>query len=270
MVTIDIARIEAFLFDLDGVITQTASIHARAWKRLFDEFLARQVAPTGAAFIPFDLETDYRRYVDGKPRMAGLLSFLAARGLGVPTGDPRDQAEQKTAHGLASRKDHYFMELLAREGVQVFDPAVALLREARSRGVRLAVASSSHHCAEILHAGRLTALFDARVDGIDLERLSLSGKPAPDIFLEAARRLGVFPARAAVFEDATTGVAAARAGGFGLVVGVGHGTHAADLLESGADHVVTDLSEVHLEGYRPPTLKTQYDSARLQGGLPEE
>ena len=126
---------------------------------------------TGAALIPFDLETDYRRYVDGKPRMAGLLSFLAARDLDVPMGEPGDQAGQETAHGLASRKDHYFMELLAREGVQVLDPAVALLREARGRGLRLAVASSSHHCTEILRAGRLTALFDARVDGIDLDRM---------------------------------------------------------------------------------------------------
>jgi beta-phosphoglucomutase family hydrolase len=252
MVTIDVARYEAFLFDLDGVITQTASIHAQAWKQLFDELLARQVARTGAALIPFDLETDYRRYVDGKPRMAGLLSFLAARGLDVPMGEPGDQVEHETAHGLARRKDHYFAELLAREGVQVFHPAVALLREARGRGVRLAVASSSHHCAEILRAGSLTALFDARVDGIDLDRLRMSGKPAPDMFLEAARRLGVFPACTVVFEDATSGVAAARAGGFGLVIGVGPSTHAAALLESGADHIVSDLSEVHLEGYRTP------------------
>ncbi|MGZ5917569.1 MAG: beta-phosphoglucomutase family hydrolase [Methyloceanibacter sp.] len=255
MVTIDAARYEALLFDLDGVITPTASIHARAWKQLFDEFLAREVAATGAALIPFDLESDYRRYVDGKPRMAGVLSFLAARGLDVPMGEPGDQAGQETAHGLASRK-HYFMELLAREGVQVFDPVVALLREARGRGLRLAVASSSRHCTEILHAGRLTAFFDARVDGIDLDRMHLSGKPAPDMFLEAARRLGVLPARAVVFEDATTGVAAARSGGFGLVVGVGHGVHAAALLESGADHVVSDLGEVRLEGYRAPSLKT--------------
>lgn len=250
MVTIDVARFEAFLFDLDGVITQTATIHGRAWKQLLDELLARQVARTGAALTPFDLETDYRRYVDGKPRMAGLLSFLTARGLDVPVGEPEDPAEAETAHGLARRKDLYFAELLAREGVQVFDPAVALLREARARGVCLAVASSSRHCAEILRAGGLTALFDARVDGIDLERLRLSGKPAPDMFLEAARRLGVLPARAVVFEDATTGVAAARAGGFGLVVGVGPSTHAAALLESGADHIVSDLDEVRLEGCR--------------------
>jgi beta-phosphoglucomutase family hydrolase len=255
MVTIDVERYEAFLFDLDGVITQTASIHARAWKQLFDEFLARQVAQTGAVFVPFDLESDYRRYVDGKLRIAGVLSFLGARGISVPMGNQGDQAGQGTAHELASRKDHYFVELLAREGVQVFGSAVALLREARGRGVRLAVASSSQHCAEILRAGRLTALFDTRVDGIDIDRLDLSGKPAPDMFLEAARRLNVSPIRAVVFEDATAGIAAARAGGFGLVIGVGRDTHAAALLESGADQVVAGLSEVCLQGYCRPPLK---------------
>jgi HAD superfamily hydrolase (TIGR01509 family) len=148
---------------------------------------------------------------------------------------------------LASRKDHYFAELLVREGVKVFDSVPPLLQDARRRGVRTAVASSSHHCAEILRAGGLTALFDARVDGIDLDRLGLAGKPSPDIFLEAARRLGVSPMRAVVFEDATAGVAAAHAGGFGLVVGVGRGTQAAALLASGAGQVVADLSEVDLQ-----------------------
>ena len=250
MVIVDLERFEALLFDLDGVITRTASLHSRAWKQLFDEFLALRAAQTGTSFVPFDVETDYRRYVDGKPRVAGVLSFLAARGIDVPMGEPGDQAEQQTVHGLARRKDRYFLELLGREGVQVFDPAVALLRSARGRGMRTAVASSSHHCAEILRAGHLTAFFDVRVDGIDLDDLGLPGKPAPDMFLEAARRLGVFPACAVVFEDATTGVAAARAGGFGLVVGVGHGTQAAALIKSGANHVVTDLSEVRLKGHR--------------------
>lgn len=254
MVTIDIERFDALLFDLDGVITETASIHARAWKRLFDEFLARQSAQSGTALVPFDLETDYRRWVDGKPRIAGVRSFLTARGIDVPLGEPDDQAEQGTAHGLASRKDQYFEELLAREGVKVFPPAVTLLREARERGVRLAVASSSHHCKEILEAGRLTAFFDVCVDGIDIDRLGLTGKPAPDMFLEAARRLREPPARSAVFEDATAGVAAARAGGFGLVIGIGHNAHAAALRGSGADQVVASLSEVRLQGYHRASL----------------
>jgi len=250
MVIIDAARFEALIFDLDGVITQTASIHARAWKQIFDEFLARQAEQTHKAFVPFDLETDYRRYVDGKPRIAGALSFLAARGIEVPMGEPGDEADQWTAQGLAGRKDQYFTALVEREGVEVFAPAVALLREAREHGMRLAVASSSHHCADILRAAHLTEFFDARVDGVDIDRLDLKGKPAPDMFLEAARRLGVAPSRAAVFEDATAGVAAAHSGGFGLAVGVGSGPHAAALLESGADQVVANLGEVSLQGNR--------------------
>lgn len=246
MVIIDVSRFEALIFDLDGVITQTASLHARAWKQLFDEFLARRVTEADGTFVPFDLENDYRRYVDGKPRIAGLASFLSARGITVPTGAPRDQADQKTAHGLASRKDHYFAELLTREGVRVSASAEPLLREARRCGIRTGIASSSHHCAEILHAAGLTALFDARVDGIDLDRLGLAGKPAPDMFLEAARRLNASPTCTAVFEDATAGVEAARAGRFGLVIGVGSAAHALDLLKHGADKVVADLGEVQL------------------------
>lgn len=252
MVTIDVERFAALIFDLDGVITQTASLHARAWKQLFDEFLARQTAEAGREFAAFYAEADYRRYVDGKARTAGVLSFLAARGIEVPTGVPEDRPEEETAHGLASRKDRYFVELLAREGVRVFDSAPPLLNQARRRGVRTAVASSSHHCGEILRAGGLAALFDTRVDGIDLDRLGLRGKPAPDMFLEAARRLGVPANRAVIFEDATAGIAAARAGGFGLVVGVGRDAQAAALLESGADQVLADLGEVHLQGDREP------------------
>ncbi len=204
VVNIDVERFEALLLDLDGVITRTASMHARAWKRLFDEYLAYREAQTGAPFVGFDLENDYRRYVDGKPRLAGVLSFLSSRGIEVPRGTLGDQAEQGTAHGLAARKDHYFAELLAREGVQVCASAVALLQEARRCGLRLAVASSSRHCNDILRAGCLTALFDTEVDGNDLDRLGLSGKPAPDMFLEAANRLGVSALRAVVFEDATS------------------------------------------------------------------
>jgi beta-phosphoglucomutase family hydrolase len=255
MFVIDVGRFEAFIFDLDGVITRTASVHARAWKKLFDELLARQAAQTGTPFVPFNLETDYHRYVDGKPRMAGVLSFLAARDINLPKGESRDPAEQETVHGLACRKDHYFLEVLAREGVQVFDSAIALVRDALVRGVRTAVASSSRNCAEILRAANLTALFDARVDGIDLDRFGLAGKPAPDMFLEVARRLGVLPAQIAVFEDATSGVEAARTGGFGLVVGIGQAGHATDLLKSGADYVVADLGEVRLEGQITSALK---------------
>jgi len=191
MITIDAERFKALLFDLDGVVTQTASIHARAWKRTFDEYLAQRAARRSAPFAPFDLETDYRRYVDGKPRLAGALSFLTSRGIDMPTGKPGDQAEEATVHGLAACKDHYFVGLLAREGVQVCANSLALLREARRCGLRLAVASSSRRCSDILRAGRLTEFFDDQVDGFDLDRLGLIGKPAADMFLEAARRLGV-------------------------------------------------------------------------------
>ncbi len=249
MLVIDLARFDAFLFDLDGVITRTAALHAAAWKRLFDEYLAAHV---GETFVPFDVETDYRRYVDGKPRTAGVRSFLAARGIELPPGTPSDDAARDTVHGLGKRKNRYFLALLDRQGVRVYESAVTLLREARSRGVRTAVVSSSRNCAAILRAARLLTLFDARVDGVELDRLGLAGKPAPDMFLEAARRLAVAPERGALFEDATAGVEAARRGGFGLVVGVGAGEHASDLRASGADVVVAELGEIRLEGRREP------------------
>jgi alpha,alpha-trehalase len=251
MVVIDLQTFEAFVFDLDGVITRTAAVHARAWKQLFDGYLASRAARTGEPFVPFDLDADYRGYVDGRPRQAGVRSFLTSRGIEVPRGTPGDDARQETVHGLGKRKDRYFLELVAREGVEVFDSAVALLREARAQGARTAVASSSRNCATILRAARLSSLFDVRVDGVDLERFGLAGKPAPDMFLEAARRLGVPPARTVVFEDATAGVEAARAGGFGLVVGIGAAEHAAVLRARGAHAVVADLAEVQLEGRRP-------------------
>jgi beta-phosphoglucomutase family hydrolase len=250
VIVVDLEMFEAVIFDLDGVITRTAAVHARAWKRLFDEYLASRAARTGEPFVPFDEDADYRAYVDGKPRRAGVLSFLASRRIDVPRGTPGDDVTQETVHGLGKRKDRYFLEVVAREGVEVFDSAVALIREVRARGARTAVASSSRNCATILRAARLSSLFEVRVDGVDLERLGIPGKPAPDMFVEAARRLGVSPARAVVIEDATSGVEAGRAGGFGLVVGVGAGEHAAALRARGAHAVVADLAEVRLRGRR--------------------
>ena len=250
MVIIDVELFKALILDLDGVVTQTASLHARTWKRLFDELLAQRAVQTGAAFKPFDDKADYRHFVDGKSRIAGLLSFLRARSVNLPMGAPGDDAEQMTAHGLAARKDRYFAELLVQGGVQAFAPTVGLLQEAHKRGMGLAVASSSHHCREILQAANLTGLFDVRVDGIDLDQEKLRGKPAPDMFLEAARRLDVPPARGVVFEDSTAGIVAAVAGGFGLVIGVGNGTQAVALRESGASQVVVDCTEVRLHGFR--------------------
>ena len=244
---INLQETEAFLFDLDGVVTRTASVHAAAWKRLFDDYLERRARAEGAAFVPFDQVIDYQEYVDGRPREAGVQSFLAARGISLPPGSPDDGPEAETLNGLGNRKDQYFIQALAQHGVEVYEGTVSFIRDARARGVRTAIVSSSQNCAAVVDAAGLTQLFDVRVDGIDLRRLGLAGKPAPDMFLEAARRLKTPPARAVVFEDALVGVEAGRAGRFRLVVGIGRGDHAVDLRAHGADIVVADLRELSLQ-----------------------
>jgi len=240
MLKLDLSRFPAFVFDLDGVVTNTAAVHARAWKRLFDELLARRAG--GRPWRPFDLDLEYRAYVDGKPRRDGLRGFLGARGIAIPEGTPDDTADTETINGLAARKNQYVLESLARHGVAVYPDARDLLHEARALGVRLAVVSASENCAAVLAAARMTDRFDVRIDGIELARLHLRGKPAPDSFLEAARRLGVEPRRAVVFEDALAGVQAGRAGGFGLVIGVDRGGQGNALRDGGADVVVTSLA----------------------------
>jgi beta-phosphoglucomutase family hydrolase len=247
---INLRELEAFLFDLDGVVTRTASVHATAWKRLFDDFLERRARAEGAAFVPFDPVIDYQKYVDGRPREAGVRSFLAARGISLPPGTPDDGPEVETLNGLGNRKDQYFIETLAQHGVEVYERNVSFVRDARARGVRTAIVSSSKNCAAVLDAAKLTQLFDVRVDGIDLRRLGLAGKPAADMFLEAARQLKTPPSRAVVFEDAVVGVEAGRAGRFRHVVGIGRGDHADDLRAHGADIVVADLGELFLEERR--------------------
>lgn len=245
-VTIARSRFDAFLFDLDGVITRTAGLHALAWKQLFDDYLTAAAARTGAPFVPFDIEIDYRAHVDGKPRHAGVRDFLASRGIRLPEGTPKDEPGRETVHGLGKRKNRFFLAALEREGLTVYQSAVALVREARAQGIRTAVVSSSRNTVALLRVGRLTDLFPVRVDGVEVVRLGLPGKPDPAMFLEAARRLEVPPARGVVFEDATSGVEAGRRGGFGLVVGVGEGEHAARLREHGADVVVADLGAIRL------------------------
>ena len=186
---LNLRELEAFLFDLDGVVTRTASVHATAWKRLFDDYLERRARSEGAAFVPFDPVVDYQKYVDGRPREAGVRSFLAARGISLHSGSPDDGPEVETLNGLGNRKDQYFIETLAQHGVEVYERNVSFVRDARARGVRTAIVSSSKNCAAVLDAAGLTQLFDVRVDGIDLRRLGLAGKPAADMFLEAARQL---------------------------------------------------------------------------------
>jgi beta-phosphoglucomutase family hydrolase len=245
---IDRAAIDAILFDLDGVLTKTAAVHAAAWKRLFDEYLEGRSARDGVVFTPFDVDRDYRSYVDGRPRYEGVASFLAARGLALPWGSPDDAPDAETVCGLGNRKNAYVQEHLATHGVEVYEPAVGLARAARAKGFKTAVVSASENCAAVLDATGLGHLFDVRVDGLDLARYGLRGKPAPDSFLEAATRLGVEPRRAVVVEDAIAGVEAGRAGGFGLVVGVDRTGQPDRLLRGGADVVVSTLGGLTLVG----------------------
>jgi trehalose 6-phosphate phosphatase len=237
---------DAVLFDLDGMVTQTANLHAIAWKQLSEDYLRRRAVRDGQPFRPFALPTDHRRYVDGKPRYAGVKSFLQSRGIVLPEGEPSDDPAQETVCGLGNRKNGLFLELLKTRGVEVFDSTVALIRALRERRLKTAVVSSSVNCAEVLEAVDLTDLFDTRVDGVDLTRLKFAGKPAPDTFLAAAARLGVTPARAVVVEDAIAGVQAGRNGGFGLVIAVARQGGCAALRENGADIVVDDLRAIEL------------------------
>jgi beta-phosphoglucomutase family hydrolase len=235
---------EAALFDLDGVVTRTATLHAAAWAELFDEFLGARAAEGGQPFRAFDPQADYLAYVDGRPRHEGVRSFLAARGIDLPEGDPADDPRSLTVHGLAKRKDSLFQRRLQRDGADVFASTIDLIRALRSRGVKTAVVTSSRNGREILAAAGIEDLFDVRVDGLDAEAFGLAGKPAPDPFLKCAQLLGVAPARAMVIEDAVSGVQAGRRGGFGLVVGVDRGGNREALLAHGADFVVSDLAEI--------------------------
>lgn len=238
----------AAIFDLDGVVTRTARVHAASWKRLFDEYLAQRAAKTGESLRPFDIERDYRRHVDGKPRYDGVESFLQARSITLPRGEPSDPPDRETVCGLGNRKNQYFHESLQQDGVEVFDSAVALIRQLRNRRIGTALVSSSRNARAVLEVAGLEELFDICLDGNDIARLGLKGKPAPDLFVKAAELLGVDPDRAMVVEDAVSGVQAGRAGGFGLVVGIGRADQAAELEASGADIVVADLADLHLRG----------------------
>lgn len=238
------ATIRAGLFDLDGVLTKTATVHARAWAEMFDAFLRERATRTGARFTPFDPVVDYGRYVDGMPRLDGTRSFLASRGITLPEGALDDPPGTPTVNGLSNQKNEIVLRLLSSGGVEVFDGSVRYVRAVRAAGLATAVVSSSANTAEVLDAARIADLFDARIDGVVARDRDLRGKPAPDTFLAGAAALGVAPANAAVFEDALAGVAAGRAGRFGFVVGVDRVGHADDLRANGADIVVADLAEL--------------------------
>jgi beta-phosphoglucomutase family hydrolase len=232
------------LFDLDGVLTQTAKVHARAWKEMFDDFLRDWYARHDQPFEEFDRPTDYDEYVDGKPRLDGVRSFLESRGIDVPMGSPSDPPEDETVHALGTRKNNLVLELIREQGVEPFEGSVRFAELARDQGLRRAVVSSSSNCQDVLVAAGIEHLFEARIDGVVAEREGLAGKPAPDTFLAGAKALGAEPAEAAVFEDALAGVEAGRAGDFGWVVGVDRSGQAEALKRRGADVVVQDLGEL--------------------------
>jgi beta-phosphoglucomutase family hydrolase len=232
------------LFDLDGVLTQTAKLHAAAWKQMFDAFLRDLPDQTGDPFRPFALPDDYASYVDGRLRQDGVRAFLASRGVELPEGSPDDSPAAPTVHGLGTRKNLIVLELIRQNGVDVYEGSVRFVQAARAAGLRRAVVSASKNCLEVLIAARLEELFEVRIDGVVAEQTHLRGKPAPDMFLAAAAALGIEPAHCAVFEDAIAGVEAGRAGAFGWVIGVDRIGQAAALRAHGADTVVSDLSEL--------------------------
>ena len=243
-----LAGLEAVVFDMDGVVTETATVHASSWKRLFDGYLAERAAATGGEAGTFDIRTDYLRYVDGRNRYDGVRSFLASRGITLPEGDPDDPPDRPTVRGLGNRKDEYFLAQVREHGVRVFGSTVALLEELRAAGIRAAVVTASRNAEEVLAAAGVRHLFEEKVDGVVSAELGLPGKPDPATFLEAAARLGVKPERAAVVEDALSGVEAGRRGRFGVVIGVDRVGQAEALRAAGADIVVADLEDLRNVG----------------------
>lgn len=241
---------DAAIFDMDGVITQTATVHAAAWKRLFDEYLAKRLARGNPPSQPFDI-ADYRRYIDGKPRYEGVAAFLESRGIVIPWGDPNDLPGTETVCGLGNLKDNYFTAHLEGEGVLAYDGSVRLIRRLKESRVPVGIFSASRNAGPVLRGAGVIDLFDQRVDGLVAEELGISGKPEPDMLLELTRRLGSTPGRTVVFEDAIAGVQAGRSGGFRLVIGVNRGDRAGALVEQGAHVEISDLSEVDLTGDRP-------------------
>jgi beta-phosphoglucomutase family hydrolase len=237
-------RFDAVLFDLDGVLTATAKLHARAWKEAFDQFLKKRAEKTSGDFKPFDLKQDYEDYVDGKPRYDGVESFLESRNIKLPHGDPDDPPDKETVCGLGNKKDDRFNQIMKDEGVELYQGTITWIHQLRQAGIKIAVVSSSKHCKIIIESAGIADLFDARVDGNVTDDLKLKGKPAPDTYLKAAEMLGAQPPRAVVVEDALSGVEAGRNGGFGLVIGVDRKDDAEALRAHGADIVVQDLQEM--------------------------
>jgi beta-phosphoglucomutase family hydrolase len=232
--------IQACLFDLDGVVTKTAVVHAAAWKETFDAFLRER---DGEDFRPFT-DADYDEYVDGRPRADGVRSFLASRGVELPEGSPDDPPDARTVHGVGNRKNALLLEKIRTQGVEAYDGTLRYIDAVRAQGLRTAIVSSSANTRDVLRSIDAERLFDVRIDGVVAAERKLPGKPRPDTFLAAARDLGVDPSRAAVFEDALAGMDAGRAGRFGYVVGVDRVGQSDALYAHGADRVVRDLAEL--------------------------
>ena len=248
---------EAVIFDMDGVITKTAITHAAAWKKMFDEFLQARASKNNEKFDEFT-QSDYLAYVDGKPRYKGVASFLESRNISIPFGDPSDEAGKETICGLGNRKNDAFNEVIARDGVEVYESTAKLLEDLTAAGIKLGVASSSKNCAPVLEAVNLLSAFGARVDGVVSAELGLHGKPEPDIFTTACEMLGSTPAKSIVVEDAVSGVQAGAKGKFGLTLGIARENNEKELAENGADFVVSDLEEINgINGLNELFLKNQ-------------
>jgi len=235
---------DAVLLDLDGVITDTANLHAACWKQIFDEYLQKRATQRGEAFRPFDLTTDYRLYVDGKPRFDGVRDFLTSRGIQLPDGSPDDPPHAETVGGLGNRKNNLVNKVIEDVGAEPYEGSVKLIHQLRHRGFKIAVVTSSENCEAVLRAAKLDTFFEVRVDGHVIHEQQLAGKPAPDTFLVAAKLLGVEPKRTVVIEDAISGVQAGCNGNFGLVIGVARKGNAEELKHHGAHLVVNDLGEL--------------------------
>jgi trehalose 6-phosphate phosphatase len=246
-IKIDLNKFDAVIFDMDGVITQSARVHAESWKRMFDDYLQKRAERQRQKFVPFDKEKDYYRYIDGKPRYDGTRSFLESRGISLPYGSPDDSPDKETICGLGNRKNQYFLKYLKEHGTESYPSTVDFIRKMEARNKRVAVISSSRNAKEVLEAAGVLSLFHVIVDGIESAKHGLKGKPEPDIFLDAAKRLNVVPGRAIVVEDAISGVKAGKAGGFGLVIGIDRSGRNPELKSSGADVVISDLSEIRSE-----------------------
>ena len=239
--------LQAFIVDLDGVVTRTATEHAKAWKQLFDDYLKQVADRTGDPFVPFDLETDYVTYVDGKPRYDGVRAFLLSRGIDLPFGSVDDAPDRETVCGLGNKKNDLFNEVVRTQGVEVFETTVSLIRAMKAVGVKTAVVSSSKNCRMVLESAGLMDLFEVMVDGVYAAENHLPGKPAPDTYVRAADLLEVPVSAAAIVEDAVVGVQSGRAGDFRYVIGVDRGVGRQALLDGGADVVVTDLGEFDID-----------------------